>query len=75
MIKFDKFVLDNQLTVIHHHDDTTPFVVVNTLYNIGAKHEKEDRTGFAHLFEHLMLILRLLYSYFRARKLNFSSDY
>ena len=54
MIKFDKFVLDNQLTVIHHYDDTTPFVVVNTLYNIGAKHEKEDRTGFAHLFEHLM---------------------
>lgn len=54
MINFSKIKLDNGLTVIHHHDDSTPFVMVNTLYNVGAKHEDENRTGFAHLFEHLM---------------------
>lgn len=54
MIEFTKEVLSNGLTFIHHFDDTTPFVVVNTLYKVGAKHEEEHRTGFAHLFEHLM---------------------
>lgn len=54
MISFDKIVLENGLRVLHHYDDSTPFVVVNLLYNIGAKHEEEHRTGFAHLFEHLM---------------------
>ncbi|MCB0508473.1 MAG: pitrilysin family protein [Chitinophagales bacterium] len=54
MINFSKTVLDNGLTYIHHHDETTPFVVVNTLYKVGAKDEDEHRTGFAHLFEHLM---------------------
>lgn len=54
MINFSKVVLTNGLTFIHHLDETTPFVVVNTLYKVGAKDEEESRTGFAHLFEHLM---------------------
>lgn len=54
MIEYSKDVLKNGLTLIHHYDNSTPFVVVNTLYKIGAKHEEESRTGFAHLFEHLM---------------------
>ena len=54
MIDYSREVLDNGLTLIHHYDKTTPFVIVNTLYKVGAKHEDEHRTGFAHLFEHLM---------------------
>lgn len=54
MIEFSKKVLLNGLALIHHYDNTTPFVVVNTLYKVGAKDEDENRTGFAHLFEHLM---------------------
>ncbi len=54
MIEFDKFTLPNGLRVIVHNDTTTPMVAVNVLYNIGAKDEHPDRTGFAHLFEHLM---------------------
>ena len=54
MIDFTREVFDNGLTLIHHYDNTTPFVVVNTLYKVGAKHEDEHKTGFAHLFEHLM---------------------
>lgn len=54
MIAFHRFKLDNGLTVIHHQDPTTPMVAVNVLYDVGARDESEDRTGFAHLFEHLM---------------------
>jgi len=54
MIKYNTFTLKNGLKVIHHHDKTTPMVVVNTIYNVGARDEDENRTGFAHLFEHLM---------------------
>lgn len=54
MIKFDKYKLDNGLTVILHQDDSTPLVTVNVLYKIGARNEDPERTGFAHLFEHLM---------------------
>lgn len=54
MIAFNRFKLDNGLTVIHHFDPATPMAVVNTLYDVGARDESEDRTGFAHLFEHLM---------------------
>ena len=54
MIEFNRFKLENGLTVIHHFDPTTPMAVVNTLYDVGARDESEDRTGFAHLFEHLM---------------------
>ncbi|MFN8238810.1 MAG: pitrilysin family protein [Chitinophagales bacterium] len=54
MIDYSKEVFKNGLTLIHHHDATTPFVVVNILYKVGARDEDENRTGFAHLFEHLM---------------------
>ena len=54
MIEFDKFILDNGLKVIVHQDKTTPVVTVNILYNVGAKDESKELTGFAHLFEHLM---------------------
>lgn len=54
MIKFEKFTLDNGLRVIVHKDDTTPIVAFNILYDVGARDESEERTGFAHLFEHLM---------------------
>jgi len=54
MINIEKFVLENGLTVIFHKDETTPLAVVNILYNVGARDESENKTGFAHLFEHLM---------------------
>ena len=54
MIQFDKFILDNGLKVIVHTDNTTPMVAVNILYNVGARDEHHEQTGFAHLFEHLM---------------------
>jgi predicted Zn-dependent peptidase len=54
MIQYKTFTLNNGLKVIHHQDKTTPMAVVNTIYNVGARDENESRTGFAHLFEHLM---------------------
>jgi len=54
MIKFEKFSLSNGLRVIVHEDVSTPMVVVNVLYDVGARDEDPKRTGFAHLFEHLM---------------------
>jgi zinc protease len=54
MIQFEKFTLKNGLTVLFHKDTTTPMAVVNTLYDVGARDEDENKTGFAHLFEHLM---------------------
>jgi len=54
MISYKRFVLDNGLTVLFHHDSTTPMAVVNTLYDVGARDENPEKTGFAHLFEHLM---------------------
>lgn len=54
MIEYEKFSLDNGLKVIVHRDETTPIVAFNLLYDVGARDENEDRTGFAHLFEHLM---------------------
>lgn len=54
MIQFNRFKLENGLRVIHHFDATTPMAVVNTLYDVGARDESEEKTGFAHLFEHLM---------------------
>jgi zinc protease len=53
-IHFSKKVLSNGLCVLHHEDTTTPFVVLNLLYKVGARDEDPSRTGFAHLFEHLM---------------------
>ncbi|GAI81084.1 unnamed protein product, partial [marine sediment metagenome] len=54
MIDFDRFTLENGLRVIVHRDETTPMVAMNLLYDVGAKDEQPDKTGFAHLFEHLM---------------------
>lgn len=54
MIKFEKFKLNNGLTVIVHEDHSTPMVALNILYKVGARDEDENKTGFAHLFEHLM---------------------
>jgi len=53
-IPYTKFVLDNGLTVLVHEDHKAPIVAVNTWYHVGSKNEKPGRTGFAHLFEHLM---------------------
>jgi len=54
MIQFEKFTLDNGLRVLVHQDKSTPMAVVNVLYDVGAKDENPQKTGFAHLFEHLM---------------------
>ena len=53
-IPFQKFALDNGLTVIVHEDHKAPIVAVNVWYHVGSKNEKSGKTGFAHLFEHLM---------------------
>ncbi|CAN7266194.1 M16 family metallopeptidase [Duganella sp. LjRoot269] len=53
-IPYTKFVLKNGLTVLVHEDHKTPVVAINTWYHVGSKNEKAGKTGFAHLFEHLM---------------------
>jgi zinc protease len=53
-IPYTRFVLKNGLTVLVHEDHKTPVVAVNTWYHVGSKNEKAGKTGFAHLFEHLM---------------------
>lgn len=54
MIQFERFTLSNGLKVLVHEDAHTAHAVVNVLYNVGARDEDPDKTGFAHLFEHLM---------------------
>jgi len=54
MIHFEEKKLSNGLHLIVHHDATTPMVAVNLTYKVGARDENPERTGFAHLFEHLM---------------------
>lgn len=54
MIQFQKYTLDNGLRVIIHEDHSTPMAVVNVMYDVGARDENINKTGFAHLFEHLM---------------------
>ena len=54
MIEYDKFTLDNGLRVLVHKDESTPMAVVNVIYDVGARDEDPEKTGFAHLFEHLM---------------------
>lgn len=54
MIKYSKHILKNGLRVILHKDESTPVACVNILYDVGARDENENKTGFAHLFEHLM---------------------
>jgi zinc protease len=53
-VPYERFTLKNGLNVILHVDKTTPSVTVNTWYHVGSGYEKPGRTGFAHLFEHLM---------------------
>lgn len=53
-IPYTKFVLDNGLTLLVHEDHKAPIVAVNVWYHVGSKNEKPGKTGFAHLFEHLM---------------------
>ena len=53
-IAYKKFVLKNGLTLLVHEDHKTPVVAINTWYHVGSKNEKPGKTGFAHLFEHLM---------------------
>jgi zinc protease len=54
MINFSQFTLANGLQVIVHEDHSTPMAVLNICYNVGSRDEDENKTGFAHLFEHLM---------------------
>ncbi|MBP3942819.1 insulinase family protein [Sphingobacteriaceae bacterium WQ 2009] len=54
MVNYKKFTLDNGLRVLVHEDPTTAMACLNILYDVGARDESEDKTGFAHLFEHLM---------------------
>ena len=54
MLQFERFRLENGLRVIVHVDKATPMAAMNILYDVGARDEEQERTGFAHLFEHLM---------------------
>ena len=54
MIKFKRFELENGLRIIVHQDKSTPLACLNILYDVGARDENPEQTGFAHLFEHLM---------------------
>jgi len=53
-ISYEKFVLDNGLTLIVHQDSKAPIAAINVWYHVGSKNEPNGRSGFAHLFEHLM---------------------
>src|SRR5215510_1981005 len=53
-VPYQRFILPNGLNVILHEDHTTPTVTVNVWYHVGSAYEKPGRTGFAHLFEHLL---------------------
>ncbi len=54
LVQFEQYKLDNGLTVILHEDHSAPVAAVVVMYNVGSKNEKKGRTGFAHLFEHMM---------------------
>jgi zinc protease len=56
-LDFTRETLPNGLTVLYHVDRSTPLVAVEVMYNVGSKHEEPGRTGFAHLFEHIMLFM------------------
>ena len=53
-LEYEKYTLSNGLEVILHEDHTVPIVAVNTWYHVGPANETPGRTGFAHLFEHMM---------------------
>lgn len=54
MVTFERFILSNGLRTIFHYDPHTPMATVSVLYDVGSKDEDRDKTGFTHLFEHLM---------------------
>ncbi len=54
MIQYNRFILENGLRVLVHEDTSTPLAVVNIMYDVGSWDENPEKTGFAHLFEHLM---------------------
>ncbi|HPH99135.1 MAG TPA: pitrilysin family protein [Chitinophagaceae bacterium] len=54
MIQYERFLLSNGLRVLVHEDHATPMAVMNIMYDVGARDENPEQTGFAHLFEHLM---------------------
>ena len=54
MIQYQKYTLENGLRLLIHEDNSTPLVAVNLLYDVGSRDESPEKTGFAHLFEHLM---------------------
>ena len=54
MVELEKFELENGLKIIVHPDQSTPLVALNLLFKVGARDEHSEKTGFAHLFEHLM---------------------
>ena len=53
-IEYEKIVLENGLNVILHEDKTLPMIAVNVWYHVGSKNEQIGKTGFAHLFEHML---------------------
>ena len=53
-IPFEKYTLNNGLTVVLSEDHTTPTVAVEVIYHVGSKNELVGHTGFAHMFEHVM---------------------
>ena len=53
-INFTEYTLDNGLRLVVHEDNKAPIVAINVWYHVGSKNEKRGKTGFAHLFEHLM---------------------
>ena len=53
-MKINRHILDNGLRLVHHEDTGTQMVAMNIVYDVGARDEHPDHTGFAHLFEHLM---------------------
>ena len=53
-MKINRPILDNGLRLVHSQDESTQMVALNILYNVGARDEDPEHTGFAHLFEHLM---------------------
>ncbi len=58
MISYSEFSLDNGLRVIVHEDPTVQIAVMNILYDVGSRDERETKTGFAHLFEHRIMMNR-----------------
>jgi len=54
MIKYKKYILKNGLTLLIEQDNSTAMAAVDVLYKVGSKNESPEKTGFAHLFEHLM---------------------